>query len=99
MYAVLFLCVLIFVCSKHTKKKPDTQDAAPNDTLNSPLPPNILLLIIRIPYPNKKKPRGRGNSILVGTIVKANIGEVEEEVREGCPIRTRKELTGVVQGI
>ena len=36
---------------------------------------------------------------MVGTIVKANIGEVEEEVREGCPIRTRKELTGVVQGI
>ena len=34
-----------------------------------------------------------------GTVVKANIGELEEEVRAGNSRRTRKELTGVVQGI
>ena len=36
---------------------------------------------------------------MVGTVVKANIGELEEEVRAGCPRRSRKELTGMVQGI
>ena len=36
---------------------------------------------------------------MVGTAVKANIGELEEEVRAGFLIRMRKELTGVVQGI
>ena len=36
---------------------------------------------------------------MVGTVVKANIGELEEEVREGCLRSIRKELTGVVQGI
>ena len=32
-----------------------------------------------------------------GTVVKANISELEEEVRAGNSIRMRKELTGVVQ--
>ena len=43
--------------------------------------------------------KGRGNKIVVGTIVKAKIGESEEEVRVGSPRRVRKELTGVVQGV
>ena len=34
---------------------------------------------------------------MVGTVVKSNIGELEEEVREGLLIRMRKELNGVVQ--
>ena len=33
------------------------------------------------------------------TVVKANIGELEEEIRAGFSRRIRKELTGVVQGI
>ena len=41
--------------------------------------------------------RGGGNNIVVGTVVKANIGELEKEVREGFLRRTRTELTGVVQ--
>ena len=36
---------------------------------------------------------------MVGTVVKAKIGEVEEEVRVDSPRRMRKELNGVVQGI
>ena len=36
---------------------------------------------------------------MVGTVVKANIGELEEEVRVGRSRRTRKELTGVVKGV
>ena len=34
-----------------------------------------------------------------GTVVKAKIGELEEEVRAGNSRRMRKELTGVVQGV
>ena len=36
---------------------------------------------------------------MVGTVVKAKIGELEEEVRAGSSRRMRKELTGVVQGV
>ena len=45
----------------------------------------------------QKKLRGVGNKIAVRKVVKANIGEFKEEVREGCSIRMRKELTGVMQ--
>ena len=38
-----------------------------------------------------------GNKIMVGTVVKAKIVELEEEVWVGSSRRTRKELTGVVQ--
>ena len=43
--------------------------------------------------------KGRGNKIVVGTVVKTKIGELEEEVRVGSSRRMRKELTGVVQGV
>ena len=36
---------------------------------------------------------------MVGTVVKAKTGELEEEVRVGSARRMRKELTGVVQAI
>ena len=36
--------------------------------------------------------------IIAGTVIKAKVGELEEEVREGILWRSRKELTGVVQG-
>ena len=36
---------------------------------------------------------------MVGKVVKAKIGELEEEVRVGSERRMRKELTGVVQAI
>ena len=49
--------------------------------------------------PTQIKFRERENKILVGTVVKSNIGGLEEEVMAGCSIRIRKELTGVVQAI
>ena len=42
---------------------------------------------------------GGGTKILVGTVVKANVGDLEEEVRDGFSRPLRKELTGVVQGV
>ena len=36
---------------------------------------------------------------MVGTEIKAKIGELEEEVRVGSARSMRKELTGVVQAI
>ena len=36
---------------------------------------------------------------MVGTVVKAKVGDLEEEVREGFLRRLRKELTGVVQEV
>ena len=51
------------------------------------------------PLPTERKLKGRGNKIMEGTVVKAKIGELEEEVRAGNSIRMRKELTGVVQGV
>ena len=49
--------------------------------------------------PTERKLRGRGGKIVVGRVVKAKISELEEEVRVGCSRSTRKEFTGVVQGI
>ena len=51
------------------------------------------------PLPTERKLKGRGNKIVVGTVVKAKIGELEEEVRVCISRRMRKELTGVVQGV
>ena len=42
---------------------------------------------------------GGGGKILVGTVVKAKLGELEEEVREWFLRQLRKELSGVVQGV
>ena len=36
---------------------------------------------------------------MVGTVVKAKIGELEEEVRVGSSRRMRKEFTGLFQGV
>ena len=43
--------------------------------------------------------KGMGNKIVVGKVVKAKIGELEEEVRVGSSRRMRMELTGVVKAI
>ena len=51
------------------------------------------------PLPTERKLKGSGNKIVVGTVVKAKTGELEEEVRVGSARRMRKELTGVVQAI
>ena len=51
------------------------------------------------PLPTERKLKGGGNKIVVGTVVKAKIWELEEEVRVGSARRMRKELNGVVQAI
>ena len=43
--------------------------------------------------------KGRGNKIVVGTVVKTKIGELEEELRAGNSRWIRKDLTGVVKGV
>ena len=53
----------------------------------------------QVPLPTGKKSKGMGNKIVVGTVVKAKIGELEEELRVGSSRRMVKELTGVVQGV
>ena len=47
----------------------------------------------------EQKFKGGGNKIVVVVVVKAKIGELEEEVRAGNSRRIRKEFTGVVQGV
>ena len=49
--------------------------------------------------PTDQKLKGRGNKIVVGAVVKAKIGELEEEIRAGNSRRMRMEFTGVVQGV
>ena len=49
--------------------------------------------------PTKRKLKGGGNKMVVGTVVKSKIGDLEEEVRAGNSRRMRKEFTGVVQGV
>ena len=63
------------------------------------MPTSNYIVSFKAPLPTEKKPKGRGDKIVVGTVVKANIGELEEEVRAGNSRRTRKEFTGVFQGV
>ena len=49
--------------------------------------------------PIQRRYRGEGNKILVGTVVKANVDDLEYEVKEGFYRWPRKELTGVLQGV
>ena len=51
------------------------------------------------PLPTEQKSKGREKKIVEGTVIKANIGELEEELRSGNSRKMRKELTDVVQGI
>ena len=49
--------------------------------------------------PTQQKQKGRGNKIVVGTVVKSKIGELEEEVRAGISRRMIKDLNVVLQGL
>ena len=49
------------------------------------------------PPPQIAEVQGRRNKILVGTVVKAKLGELEEEVLEGFSRRLKKEFNDVVQ--
>ena len=43
--------------------------------------------------------RGRGDKIMMGTVVKTKVGELEDEAREIFTRRTRKELNGVAEAV
>ena len=60
---------------------------------------SIYIVYFRVLLPAELKSKGTGNKIVVGKVVKSKICELEEEVRAGNSIRTRNELTGVVQGV
>ena len=49
--------------------------------------------------PPQTKKYGRGNKIMVRTVVNAKVGELEEDIREIFSRRLRKEITGVVQEV
>ena len=59
----------------------------------------FLLIFIGLLSPHSRRFRGRWNKILVGMVVKLNVGEFEEEVREVVSGWLRKYFTGVVQGV
>ena len=63
------------------------------------MPTSNYIVSSQDPLPTEQKSKGRGYKIVVGTAVKAEICELEEEVRVGCSRTMRKELTGVVQGV
>ena len=47
--------------------------------------------------PTQQKLKGGGNKIVVGTVVKSKMCELEEEVRAGSSRSVRKELTGLAK--
>ena len=57
------------------------------------------MLLLRIPYPHNKNQGGDSNNVVVELVVKANIGELNEEVWAGSLRKIRKELTGVLQEV
>ena len=59
----------------------------------------FLLILIGLLSPHSRRFRERWNKILVGMVVKLNVGEFEEEVREVVSGWLRKYFTGVVQGV
>ena len=90
-----------FVSVKHTKMQ------SGNQTLKKLLPTKhrkhhdhlrLYCFLSRPPY-HRAKIVGQGEKIVVGTVVKAKLSELEEEVRVGSSRGMRKELTGVFQGV
>ena len=53
------------------------------------------MIVINLPFPHRKIKGGR-DKILTGMVLKANIGELEEEVRVGSSRRIGNDLAGVV---
>ena len=43
--------------------------------------------------------RGRGDKIMMGTVVKSKVDELEDEAREIFTRRTRKEFNGVAEAV
>ena len=87
--------VLSFVCSKNTKRATRRSIRSARHYAQLTIATSKIYYFFSSFSPHTEKSRGRGNKIVLGTVVKAQIGEEEEEVRAGFPIRISKELTGV----
>ena len=88
-----------FCLLKTHKKATQRSRRSARQNTNLTMTNSIFTASYQASLPTQRKLRGRGNKIVVGAVVKANIVELEEEAREGCPISMSNELTGVVQRI
>ena len=68
---------------KIRNQMPGTPNKEPDDRSYSTQTPISQILLLPPPAPPQTMKRGRGDKIMVGTIVKAEVGELEEEIREG----------------
>ena len=88
--------------AKNRNKEPDARNVQQRNqrqtiiTMN-PSIPNYS--DVTTSFPPQTKKRGRGNKIIVGTVVKSNVGDLEEDIREGFSRRLWKEMTGMVQEV
>ena len=57
------------------------------------------MLLLTPPDPPQTKNHRKGNKIMVGTVVKVKVGDLEEDIMEGFLRRLRKDMTGVVQEV
>ena len=91
-----FLCFDICVRKTHKKETSRSRRSYGRYTKLT-MTTSSYIVSYKDPLPTKRKSKGRGNKIVVGTVVKAKIGELEEEVRAGSSIRMGKYFTGVSQ--
>ena len=63
------------------------------------MPTSKYIVSSQASLPKEGKLKARGNKIVVGTVVKSKIGELEEDVRAVSSRSMSEELTGVVQVI
>ena len=74
------------------------KDGYENNLSSNQLTVNTSNLIVssKDSLPIQQKLRGRGNKIMVGTVVKSKIGQLEEEVRSDSLRSMRKDFNVVV---
>ena len=100
-FIVLFLCFCVSLRPKIENKEPDTWNDRRRTrwktllTMNPYIPTDAASNT----HPHQKKKSGMGKKIMVWKVVKAKVGELEDDIREGFLRRSRKEMTGVVQEI
>ena len=78
-----------FVFVKHTKTQSGNQTIIPTKHRKHHDHLKFNCFFSRSPS-HRQKSKGRGNKIVVGTVVKAKIGELEEELRVDSARRMRK---------
>ena len=84
---------------KYRTRRPKqlTKNPMTYTTHHGPLYPNCCCF--HPPPPPHMRTCRRGNRIMVGTVVKEEVGELEEDIREIFSRRLRKEMSGVVQEV